>query len=143
MANVNLVIVIGNLTRDPQVKFLANEKAVANFGLAINRKYKTADGEQKEEVTFLDVEAWGRTAELAGQYLVKGRPVFIEGHLKLETWDDKDGQKRSKLKVVADSLQFLGEKGPANDQAKPTATDPPKVKPTGPSAPSTDEEPPF
>ena len=104
---INRVLLGGNLTRDPVVRALANEQAVANFGLAINRRFKGADGQMKEEVTFIDVEAWGRTAELVGQYLVKGRACFVEGRLKLDTWDDKDGQKRSKLKVVADSVQFL------------------------------------
>ena len=102
----NRVMLAGNLTRDPQVRFFANERAVADFGLAINRKYKTNDGQMKEETTFVDVEAWGRTAELVGQYLTKGRGCFIEGRLKLDSWDDKEsGQKRSKLKIVADSVE--------------------------------------
>lgn len=103
---INKVLLAGHLTRDPQVRFLANEKAVANFGLAINHRYKSGN-EMKEEVTFVDCEAWGRTAELVGQYLTKGRACFVEGRLKLDSWDDKDGQKRQKLKVVADSVQFL------------------------------------
>ena len=104
----NRVILAGNLTRDPQVRSLPNEKQVADFGLAINHRYKGSDGEMKEDVTFVDCEAWGRTAELVGQYLAKGRACLIEGRLKLDQWEDKDGQKRSKLKVVADSVQFLG-----------------------------------
>lgn len=111
--NFNKVMVAGNLTRDPEVRFLgadqSKQSAVCNFGIAINRKYKK--GEQVcEEVTFLDCEAWGRTAELIGQYCAKGKPVFIEGRLKLDTWEDKDGSKRSKIKVVADNVQFLGSK---------------------------------
>jgi len=82
--NLNKVILAGNLTRDPQVRFFANERAVADFGLAVNRKFKTNDGQQKEEVTFVDIECWGRTAELVGQYLTKGRPAYIEGRLKLD-----------------------------------------------------------
>lgn len=105
--SLNRVILAGNLTRDPQVRFLANEQAVANFGLAVNRRFKGSDGQMKEEVTFVDIEAWGRTAELVGQYLTKGRACFIEGRLKLDSWDDKDGQKRQKLKVVADNVQFM------------------------------------
>src|SRR5476649_1856635 len=105
--NINRVMLAGNLTRDPQVRFFANERAVANFGLAINHRYKTKEGEQKEDTTFVDIEAWGRTAELVGQYLTKGRACYVEGRLKLDSWDDKDGQKRSKLKVVADTIQFL------------------------------------
>lgn len=119
----NKVILAGNLTRDPQVRFLANEQAVANFGLAINRRYKSGN-EMKEEVTFVDCEAWGRTAELVGQYLTKGRACLVEGRLKLDSWDDKDGQKRQKLKVVADSVQFLsfgkGEDGAPADEPLPS-----------------------
>jgi single-strand DNA-binding protein len=112
MANINRVFLAGNLTRDPQVRFLANEKAVAEFGLAINRKFKAGDGSLKEEVTFVDIEVWGRTAELCSQYLTKGRSCMIEGRLKLDQWEDKkDGSKRSKLRVVADNVQFLDSKG--------------------------------
>ena len=111
-------MVAGNLTRDPEVKFLANERAVCNFGLAVNKKWKDKEGNAKEEVTFIDVEAWGRTAELIGQYLKKGSPAYIEGHLKLDTWE-KDGQKHSKLKVSADSVQFLG--GKRDGEAAPVA----------------------
>ncbi len=107
--NYNKVTLAGNLTRDPEVKFFAGDRAVASFGLAINRKFKGNDGELKEEVTFVDVEAWGRTAELVGRHLNKGSPCFIEGRLKLDTWE-KDGQKHSKLKVVAELVQFLGGK---------------------------------
>jgi single-strand DNA-binding protein len=105
--NINKVIMAGNITRDPEVKFLENERCVCSFSLAVNESYKDKNGEKKENVTFIDCEAWGRTAELVGQYLKKGSPCFIEGKLKLEKWDDKDGNKRSKLKVVADSVQFL------------------------------------
>ncbi len=150
---INRVLLGGNLTRDPQVRFLANERAVANFGLAINRRFKGADGQMKEEVTFVDIEAWGRTAELVGQYLTKGRACFIEGYLKLDSWDDKDGQKRQKLKVVADNVQFLdsGNRGgdgrapaaegePAGDMPAPS----PSAKPSRPApAPAGDDEPPF
>jgi single-strand DNA-binding protein len=115
--NYNRVTLAGNLTRDPQVRFFANERAVADFGLAINRKFKANDGSLKEETTFVDVEAWGRTAELVGQYLTKGSGCFIEGRLKLDSWDDKKtGEKRSKIKVVADSVQFLGGRGERGGQ---------------------------
>ncbi|MBA3591750.1 single-stranded DNA-binding protein [Methylibium sp.] len=109
-ANVNRVFLIGNCTRDPQVKMISGDRAVANFGLAINERWKDKDGQQKESTVFVDCEAWGRTAELVGQYVIKGKPLFVEGKLKLDTWDDKDGGKRSKLKVVVDSVQFLGSK---------------------------------
>lgn len=104
----NKVILLGNLTRDVEVRFLPSEQAVANFGLAVNRKFKSRDGDSREEVTFVDCEAWGKTAEIMGQYLAKGRPVFVEGRLKLDTWQDKnDGSNRSKLKVVVESFQFV------------------------------------
>lgn len=106
----NRTMLAGNLTRDPVVRFLANEQAVANFGLAVNRRFKGSDGQLKDEVTFVDIECWGRTAELVGQYLTKGRGCFVEGRLKLDQWDDKDGQKRSKLKVVADEVRFVDSK---------------------------------
>lgn len=105
---LNTVQVAGNLTRDPQVRFFANEKAVADFGLAINRKYRGGDGEMKEETTFIDVEAWGRQAELVGQYLTKGRNCLVEGSLKLDQWEDKTGNKRSKIKISAQRVHFLG-----------------------------------
>jgi len=106
--SINKVMLAGNLTRCPEVKFLANEQAVCNFGLAINRKYKGRDGEQKEETTFVEVTCWGRTAELCGQYLDKGRNVHVEGRLKLDTWEDKNGgAQRSKLGVVAEQVNFI------------------------------------
>lgn len=143
--NYNRVTLAGNLTRDPEVKFLPNEKAVAQFGLAVNRKWKDTAGQPKEEGTFIDCEAWGRTAELVGQYLTKGQPCFIEGRLRLDQWDDKKtGEKRSKLKVVADSVQFLG--GRKDGQAAP-ADAAPAPAPTRPQVPtpakSDDAEPPF
>jgi single-strand DNA-binding protein len=106
--NLNTVMLAGHLTRDPQVRSLANERSVASFSLAINRRFKGADGEVREDTTFVDCEAWGRTAELVGQYLVKGSACYIEGRLKLDSWEAKDGGKRSRLQVVADSVQFLG-----------------------------------
>jgi single-strand DNA-binding protein len=109
MASLNKVMLIGNLTRDPEIKYTPKGTAIAEIGLAVNRTYSTESGEKREEVTFVDVELWGRTAELAGEYLKKGRPVFIEGRLKLDTWDDKQtGQKRSKMRVVGEAMQFLG-----------------------------------
>lgn len=109
MANLNKVMLIGNLTRDPEIKYTPKGTAVAEIGLAVNRTYSAENGEKREETTFVDVELWGRTAELAGEYLRKGRPVFIEGRLKLDTWDDKQtGQKRSKMRVVGETMQFLG-----------------------------------
>ena len=154
MANINRVFLAGNLTRDPQLKFVGSERAVANFGIAVNRRYKGSDGSQKEETTFVDVEAWGRTAELTGQYLVKGSSCMIEGRLKLDTWE-KDGQKHSKLRVVADSVQFLDSKRTGDRQAAPGApaaegegepvgaAAPAAARPTPPPAAGGDDEPPF
>lgn len=111
----NKVLLMGNLTRDPEMRHLPNSNtAVTKFGLAVNRRFRTADGEQREEVTFVDCDAFGRTAEMMSQYLKKGRPVFIEGHLRLDTWE-KDGQKQSKLKVVVDSFQFIDSKPGGGD----------------------------
>src|ERR687896_178173 len=109
MANLNKVMLMGNITRDPEVRYTPKGTAVADITLAVNRVYSTDSGEKREETTFVDVTLWGRTAEIAGEYLKKGRPVLIEGRLQLDTWDDKQsGQKRSKLKVVADGLQLIG-----------------------------------
>jgi single-strand DNA-binding protein len=108
-SSYNKVILLGNCTRDPEVKYTPNGTAVAELGLAVNRVYTTDGGEKREEVTFVDVTMWGRQAEVAGEYLKKGRPVFIEGRLQLDSWDDKQtGQKRSKLRVVCENFQLLG-----------------------------------
>lgn len=107
MPNLNKIMLMGNLTRDIELKHIPSGMAVANIGLAVNRKYKSKEGEAKEETTFVDCEAWGRTAEVMQQYLAKGQPVFVEGRLKLDTWQDKDGGNRSKLKVVVESFEFL------------------------------------
>jgi single-strand DNA-binding protein len=102
----NKVLLMGNLTRDIELRHTPGNQAVANVGLAVNRRYTTNDGEKREEVTFVDCEAWGKTAETMQKYLKKGRPVFIEGRLKLDQWE-KEGQKFSKLKVVVDNFQFI------------------------------------
>jgi len=112
MANLNKVLLMGNLTRDPEVRYTPKGTAVTELGIAVNRIYTGENGEKREEVTFVDVTVWGRTAENVGEYLKKGRPVFIEGRLQLDSWEDKQsGQKRNKLKVVADNVQFLGSRG--------------------------------
>lgn len=109
MASLNKVMLIGNLTRDPDIRYTPKGTAVAELGLAVNRRYTAEGGEKREETTFVDITLWGRTAELAGQYLRKGRSVYIEGRLQFDTWDDKQtGQKRSKLRVVGEEMQFLG-----------------------------------
>jgi single-strand DNA-binding protein len=111
MASFNRVILLGNLTRDPELRYLQSGTAVVDIGLAVNDKRKNANGEWVEETTFVDVTLWGRTAEVVGEYLGKGSPVLIEGRLKLDTWEGQDGQKRSKLKVVGERMQMVGAKG--------------------------------
>src|SRR4051794_6681992 len=109
MASYNKVMLMGNLTRDPQLKFLLNQTQVVEFGLAMNRRFKTATGEDREEVCFVECAAFGRTAEVINQYFTKGKPIFIDGRLKFDQWEDKQGGgKRSKLSVVIDNFQFIG-----------------------------------
>jgi single-strand DNA-binding protein len=112
MPNFNKVILAGNLTRDPELRYLPKGTATARLGLAINRQWRDESGQTKEEVTFVDVDAWGKQAETICQYLKKGQPILIEGRLKLDTWDDKQtNQKVSKLRVVVEGFQFLGSGG--------------------------------
>jgi len=137
MASFNRVILMGNLTRDPEVRYTSGGTAVTEVGLAVNRQWTDrSSNERKEETTFVDVTLWGRTAEIAGEYLSKGRPVLIEGRLQLDQWEDREsGQKRSKLRVVGETMQLIGSRGegggggggaprrPAGDSAqKPAAS---------------------
>jgi single-strand DNA-binding protein len=153
--NLNTVLLGGHLTRDPEIRSLAGEKVVANFSLAINRRYKGPDGEIKEDSTFVDCEAWGRTAELIGQYLAKGSAAFCEGRLKLDSWQDKDGQKKNRLKVVVETVQFVGppksktgsagsslESSPSETREPVTAASAPRMVPAGKTVIGLDE-PPF
>ena len=134
--NFNRVFLGGNLTRDPELRHLpTSNTAVCKFGLAVNRKFRMADGEQREEVTFVECDSFGKTAEMIAQYMRKGRPLFVEGHLKLDQWE-KDGVKQSKLKVVVDGFQFCDSKqeasaGPATAQAPRTARPAGNFKPVG------------
>jgi len=122
-ANYNKVILAGNLTRDPQMSYMPSQTAVTDFGMAINRKWKSKDGQQSEETCFVDCVAFGRTAEVINEHLTKGRSVLVEGRLKFESWEDKNsGQKRSKLKVVVENFQFLGGRDGAAQQAAPQQT---------------------
>lgn len=107
-ANFNRVILMGNLTRDPELKYTSNGTAVARLGLAVNRRYRGRDEQWQEETTFVDIDVWGRTAENCSKFLNKGRPVFIEGRLKLDQWQDRQGNNQSKLRVVGELVQFLG-----------------------------------
>ena len=151
MANLNRVLLIGNLTRDPEVRYTPKGTAVAEIGLAVNRIYSGEDGEKKEETTFVDVTLWARQAEVAGQYLKKGRPVFIEGRLQLDTWDDKQtGQKRSRLRVVGENLQLLGSRqegegsSPATPPRRSSAAAPPsRPEPRDPDLDAEPDDIPF
>jgi single-strand DNA-binding protein len=141
MASFNKVILVGNLTRDPELRYTPKGTAVAKLGLAVNRVWTNEAGEKKEDVTFVDVDVFGRTAENVGQYMRKGRPILIEGRLKLDQWDDKQtGQKRSKLGVVAETVQFLGSPGGAEGGA-PAAPRPPRPAAAAPGAPAPAAEP--
>lgn len=148
MPNLNRVLLMGNLTRDPEIKYTPKGTAVAELGLAINRVYSTDQGERREETTFVDVELWGRQAEIAGEYLKKGRPVFIEGRLKLDTWDDKaTGQKRSKMRVVGEMMQLLGGReggpgggAPSEESSFTPAARKPPARPAAPPKPPVDPD---
>ena len=131
MANYNKVLLMGNLTRDPELKRTSNDMAVAQISIAVNRRFKDRTGEQREETTYVDCESWGKTAETMAKYLAKGRPVFVEGRLKLDQWQDKDGNNRSKLKVVIDNFQFVDSKG--NQSSTP-----PSQTPVGATPPADD-----
>ena len=108
MAGYNRIILFGNLTRDPELKYLPSNTAVCEFGLAVNRRYRDKDGNQRDEVCFVDISAFGKQAETINQYMTKGKPILIEGRLKLDTWQAQDGSKRSKHSVVVDNFQFVG-----------------------------------
>jgi single-strand DNA-binding protein len=115
--NFNRTIIAGNLTRDPELRYLPSNSAVVALSIAVNRKWKNQQGQPQEEVSYIDCEAFGKTAETINQYFRKGQPIFIEGRLKLDQWTDKEGQKRSKLKVIAESFSFVG--GKRDDQGEP------------------------
>ncbi len=142
MASFNKVILLGNLTRDPELRYTPKGMATARLGLAVNRSYKTDAGETREEVTFIDVDAWGKQAELISQYLRKGAPLFLEGRLKFDQWDDKQtGQKVSKLRVVLENFQFVG--GPRGEGGTGGAPSPasapaprPAARPAASAAPA-------
>ena len=130
MPSFNRVILMGNLTRDVELRYIQSGTAVADIGLAISEKRKNANsGEWIEEVVFVDVTAWGRTAEVMSEYLSKGSPVFIEGRLKYDTWEGQDGQKRSKLKVTCDRMQLIGPKGQGGQGASPDGAPRPATRP--------------
>lgn len=154
MATLNKVLMIGNLTRDPELRYTQGGAAVCKFGLAVSRQFTGKDGEKKEEVCFVDIDVWQKLAEICAEYLKKGSPVFVEGRLRLDRWEDKDGGKRSKLSITAENIQFLsrGQKGGAGEAPEAGAEEPeaPRQKsrgraeapPAGDAFPP-EEEPPF
>ena len=152
MPSVNKVILIGNLTRDPELRYTPKGSALCEIGMAVNRKYKLESGEQREEVTFLDISFWGKQAEVVAKWMKKGRPLYVEGRLQMDTWDDKTtGQKRSKIKIVAEDFQFLGgdrggEEGghddehPAPAPRQASAPQAPRQAAPAPEAPALDDD---
>lgn len=160
MASYNKVILLGNLTRDPELRVTPKGTAICQFGLAVNRKFRDASGTTREEVTFVDIEAWDKQGENISKFCTKGSPLLVEGRLKLDTWDDKaSGQKRSKLKVVLENFQLIGGRGEGTgggsshgtddgvDQTVERHTPPPRASaPRPPAAPAqdiNDEDVPF
>jgi len=142
MPNYNKVILMGNLVRDPQLRYTPSGQAVADIRLAINRRTRTPNGERKESTTFVDVTAWGRQAEVINEYLSKGQPIFVEGRLTLDEWTSQDGQRRSKLRVVLDTFQFISPRGEMREPMEPSAPpEPPRPSQPPPSAPE-EEQPP-
>ena len=157
MANFNKVYLMGNLTRDPEMRVTPKGTAICQFGLAISRSWKDERGQTREETAFVDIEAWGKQGEVISKYCTKGRPLFVEGRLKFDQWEDKtSGQKRSKLKVVLENFQFIGGRGdgapgsggPAaagGESPEPGDGPAPKAPPRGPVPPkdTVDEDVPF
>jgi single-strand DNA-binding protein len=150
MASFNKVLLLGNLTRDPEIRYTPKGSAVCDLGIAVNRQYTLENGEKREEVTYVDVVLWARLAEIAAEYLKKGRPIFIEGRLQLDTWDDKQsGQKRSKLRVIGETMQMLGSRSGGGggteagdeDRSGRATTPPPKAAAPAQGEPDDDEIP--
>ena len=154
MASLNKVLLIGNLTRDPEVRMMSSGRPVCNFGLALNRSYKDADGNKKEEVTFVDIECFGPRAEAVGRFFSKGRPIFVEGRLKLDQWESKEGEKRSAIRVVLDNFEFVDtgksdgtststEMNTRGNNPASTDSNSPANQPMASSDPDLDEDVPF
>ena len=151
MANFNRVLLMGRLTRDPELKYTTSGRAVGNFGLAVSHIWNGPDGNRREETTFVDCDVWGKQAETFCEYMSKGQPVFVEGRLRLDSWQTQDGQKRSKLRVVCERFQFLGGRGegpgrgagPSDEPgARPRRSEPPEPpEPPKPPKPPVSDEP--
>jgi single-strand DNA-binding protein len=141
MASFNKVILVGNLTRDPELRYTPKGTAVAKIGLAVNRVWRTETGENREEVTFVDLDAFGKQAETLAQYMKKGSPLLVEGRLKLDQWDDKQtGQKRSKMGVVVEGFQFLGGGNRADGGGGGGEAPRSRPQPTSPASPAADAD---
>jgi single-strand DNA-binding protein len=150
MASFNKVILAGNLTRDPEMRYTPKGMAIASFGLAMNRKWKSETGEMKEEVTFVDIDSFGREAELISQYMKKGRPLLMEGRLRFDQWEDKNThQKQSKLRVVLERFTFIDSKTPEGSvpaeapRARPAAAPAAPATAAAPAVPSEPDAPPV
>jgi single-strand DNA-binding protein len=141
-ASLNKVLLMGNLTRDPEVKYTPKGTAVGDLAIAINDSYKAQDGTIKETVTYVDIEVWGRQAETCKQYLTKGRPIFVEGQLRLDQWETPQGDKKSRLKVRADRVQFLGSPGGGGGGARSGAPAAEGAKPSRPAPAASEDGPP-
>ena len=145
MASFNKVILMGNLTRDPELRYTPKGTAVAKLGLAVNRSWRNAEGQQQDETTFVDVDAFGKQAETLGQYMQKGRPILVEGRLKLDQWEDKNtGQNRSKLGVILEKFSFVGggsQNGGTSSTSQATAPPPTSEVPPFDDGPSDDDVP--
>jgi single-strand DNA-binding protein len=141
MPNLNKVMLMGNLTRDPEIKYTPKGMAIASFGIAVNRVWSNEGGEKQEEVTFIDIEMFGRKAEVVGEYFTKGKPIYVEGRLKLDSWDDKNtGQKKSKLKVIGETFEFLGGKdGGEQQERRPAQQRSERQAPPAAKRPPTDQ----
>ena len=125
MANYNRVVLMGNLTRDPELRYTPNGSAVASFAIAVNRRYKV-DNEKREETSFFDIVFFGKPAEIIAEYMKKGRPILVEGRLQQRRWETDDGQKRSKVEVVGENFQFLGGRDPESSRPAPEGSEPPE-----------------
>ena len=150
MASLNKVMLIGNLTRDPEVRMMTSGRPVCNFGLAMNRSYKDSEGNRKEEVTFVDIECFGPRAEAVARFFTKGRPIFVEGRLRLDQWESKEGEKRSALRVVLDNFEFVdsGKQESSSPESYSRSQNFSSTSPTSPTPPPSndvdlDEDVPF
>jgi single-strand DNA-binding protein len=140
MASYNRVLLMGNLTRNPEIRYTPSGTAVADLGLAINESFKNKAGEMVEQTCFVDVVVWGRQAETSAEYLQKGSPVFVEGRLQLDQWENQQGEKRSKLRVRADRVQFLGTPGKGSESSAAPAASAPQAATTPPPAPPAEDD---